>query len=66
MLLLLSLIVLKVATFFNKDRMVVSNGPKGVSRSSCNCPILCNWVFGSFILGDELLQRLYECLKLAC
>ena len=41
-----------------KGNPVFNNGPKSLPRNSPDCPVLCNWAFGYFILADEPFQKL--------
>ena len=40
-------------TFFIKNNLVFSNGPKILPKIPPDCPILCNWFFNNFTLADE-------------
>ena len=42
---------------------VFSNGPKGLPKCLPDCLILCNWVFDSFILADELFAKSLRSLR---
>ena len=42
-----------LSTFLIRGNPVFSNGPKSLPKNPPDCPILCNWVFESFILADE-------------
>ena len=42
-----------------------SNGSKGLPENLPNCPILCNWIFDSFILADEPFAKTLRSFK-AC
>ena len=43
--------------FFIKGKPVLSNGPKSLPKNYPDGPILQRWVFGNFILADELLDK---------
>ena len=56
--------------FYEKDqhlnaveKPVFSNGPKSLCKNPPDCTILCNWVFGSFTLADELIAKALQRLK---
>ena len=49
-------------TLFIKGNPVFSNDPKSLPKNP-DCPILCNWVFDSFILADELFAKIFWNLK---
>ena len=51
--------------FWLKAITFSSNGSKGLPKNPPNCPILCNWVFDSFILADEPFAKVLRSLK-AC
>ena len=36
-----------------KGNPVFSIGPKSLPKNPPDCPILCNWVFESFVFADE-------------
>ena len=38
-------------------------GPKSLPKSPPDCPILCNWVFESFILADESFAKALRIFK---
>ena len=38
------------------------NGPSSLPKNPPDCPILCIWTFGNFILADELLARALQSL----
>ena len=40
-----------------KSNPVFGNGHKSIPRNPPNYPILCNWVFDTFILSDELFAK---------
>ena len=42
-----------VSTFSINGTLIFSNGSKNIRKNPPDCPILCNWVFDSFILADE-------------
>ena len=42
------------STFFIKGKPVLSYDPKILHKNLPDSPLLCNWVFGNFILADEL------------
>ena len=46
-----------LGTFFIKDNLVFSNGPKSLPNNPLNYNILCNWVFDNFILDEELFAK---------
>ena len=39
--------------FFIKGKPVFSHSPRGLPKNPLGCPILCNWIFGNFILAEE-------------
>ena len=47
-----------------KGNPVFSNGLKGLPKNPPDCPILCKWVFDSFILAEEWFANALEALKL--
>ena len=51
------LLVNGLGTFPIKGNPVFSNGPKSLTKNLPNCPILCKWLFDSFILAEELLAK---------
>ena len=55
-----------LSIFFIKGKPVFSNGPRSLPKNPPDCLILCNWVFGNFILADKLfvkaLRKLYTCV----
>ena len=42
-----------VSTFSINGTLIFSNVSKNIRKNPPDCPILCNWVFDSFILADE-------------
>ena len=44
-------------TFPIKGNPVFSNCPKSLTKNLPNYPILCNWLFDSFILAEELFAK---------
>ena len=46
-----------LSTFPIKGNPVLSNAPKSLPRNPPDYPILCNWVFDSFILAEELFAK---------
>ena len=52
-----------LSTFFVKGKPAFSNSPKSLPRSPLDYPILCKWVFGNFILADELFAKPIQNLK---
>ena len=52
-----------LSTFPIKGKPVFSNGPKSLPKNPPDCPILCNWVFDSFILAEELFAKALRSLK---
>ena len=42
-----------LSTFPIKGNPVFSNGHEILPKNPTDCPILCNWVFGNFILTNE-------------
>ena len=46
-----------LSTFPIKGNPVFSNGPKSLPKNPPDCPILCNWAFGNFILAYEPLEK---------
>ena len=40
--------------FAIKDNPFFSNGPESLPINLLGCPILWNWIFDNFILGEEL------------
>ena len=56
-----------LSTFPIKDSPVFSNGSKSLRKNPPDCLILCNWVFGNFILAKQLIAkvlRTFETLNL--
>ena len=51
------LLVNGLRTFPTKDNPGFSNGPKSLTKNLPNYPILCNWLFDSFILAEELFAK---------
>ena len=50
-----------------KVNPVFSNGPKNLRKNPPDCTIWCNWVFESFILADEPLEKaLLICVLVNC
>ena len=52
-----------LTTFPIKGNPVLSNGPKSLPKNPPDCPVLCNWVFGNFILADELFLKALRSLE---
>ena len=52
-----------LSTFPIKGKPVFSNGPKSLPKNPPDCPILCSWVFDSFILAEELFAKALRSLK---
>ena len=48
---------------FNKGNPVFSNAPKGLTKTTPDFPILCNWVFDNFILTDEPFAKALRSLE---
>ena len=46
-----------LSTFLTIGDPVFSNGPKSLPKNPSDCPILCNWVFESFISADEPFKK---------
>ena len=46
-----------LVTFNIKGNPVFNNGPKSLPKNPPDCPILCNWIFDSFILADEPIAK---------
>ena len=46
-----------LSTFFIKGNPVFSNGSKSLPGNPPDWLILCNWVFGNFILAEELFAK---------
>ena len=46
-----------LSTFPIKDNPIFSNGPKRLPKNPSDFIILCNWVFGSFLLADEAFPK---------
>ena len=42
-----------LSAFLIKGNSVFSNGPRSLPKNPPDCPILGNWVFDSFIFGNE-------------
>ena len=40
-----------------KVNPVFSNDLKSLPKNPPDCPILCNWVIGNFILAEELFAK---------
>ena len=51
------LLVNGLGTFPIKGNPVFCNGPKSLTKNLPNCPILCKWLFDSFISAEELLAK---------
>ena len=50
-----------LSTFPIKGNPVFSNGPKGLPKKLPDySSILCNWVFESFILADEVFRKSWQ------
>ena len=45
---------------FPKDNPGFSNVPKSLPKNPSDCSILCNWVFGNFILAYEPFAEVLE------
>ena len=43
--------------FLVKENPVFSYGLKSLSKNPPDCPILCNWIFDNFILGEKLFAK---------
>ena len=52
-----------LSTFLIKGNPVFSNGPKSLPKNPPDSPILCNWVFDSSILTDELFAKALRSLE---
>ena len=52
-----------LSKFFIKGYPVFSNGSKNLPKNPPDCPILCNWVFDSFVLAKELFGKALGSLK---
>ena len=61
-----TLLVNDLSTFFIKGNPVFSNGPKGLPKNLPDCPILCNWVFDNSILAEELFAKSFTKLSNLC
>ena len=48
------LLVKGLSTFPIKGNPIFHNSAKSLPRNPPDFPILCNWVFGNFILGERL------------
>ena len=46
-----------LSAFLIKGNPVFSNSPKSLTRNPLDSPILCNWVFDSFILAAKLFAK---------
>ena len=46
-----------LSTFLIKGNPVFINGPKTLSKTPPECPILCNWFFDNCILAEELFAK---------
>ena len=46
-----------LSTFYIKDNIVFSSGPKILPQNSPDFPIFCNWIFDIFILAEELFAK---------
>ena len=51
-------------TFFINGNPVFSNGPSNLPKNLPDCIVFDNCIFDNLILVDELLQKIYEDLKL--
>ena len=51
------------STLFIKRKSVFSNGLWNLPKNFPDCPILCNWVFGNFVLADELFAKVLRSLE---
>ena len=52
-----------LSKFFIKGYPVFSNGSKNLPKNPPDCPILCIWVFDSFVLAKELFGKALGSLK---
>ena len=52
-------------TFLVKAEPVFSNGPRGLTKNSTDCPFSESWVFDIVILADELFAKASRSLE-AC
>ena len=52
-----------LSAFLIKGNPAFSNGPKSLPKNPPECPILCNWVFDSYILAEELFTKALRSLK---
>ena len=52
-----------LSTFPIKGNPVVRNGTKSLPKILLDCLILCNWVFDSFILAEELFAEALQSLE---
>ena len=46
--------------FLIRSKPVFSNGPKTLPKNSPDCPILCSWVFDSFILVNKIFANVFQ------
>ena len=51
------------STFSTIDDLVFINSPKGLPKNPPDCTILCNWVFESFTLAEELFAKALPSLE---
>ena len=58
-----TLLVNDLSTFFIKDKPLFSNGSKRLPINPPNYPILCKWVFSSFILAEKLSAKALRSFK---
>ena len=49
-----------LSIFFINDNAVFSNGPKSLPKNPPDCSVLCNRVFDSFILAEELFSKVLQ------
>ena len=52
-----------LSTFFITDNPVFSNVHEGLLKNPPDLPVLCNWVFDNFILGEELFAKALLCIE---
>ena len=60
-----TLLVDGLSVFSDKGNPIFSNGPKSVPKNPPDCPILCSWVFYSFILAVEPFSKALRSIE-AC